>query len=189
MAVKPRPSQLRIIGGAWRGRRIRFPDRAGLRPTPDRVRETLFNWLQPWIAGSRCLDVFAGSGALGLEALSRGAAHVVFVESDLVAAQALRENLQRLGAAHAEVHVADARHYLAQVPEPFDIVFLDPPFQSPLLAETATRLEANGWIKPGGLIYIEAHKRQAPELPPTWEVLRAKNAGQVGYYLARQNRP
>lgn len=184
-----RPSEVRIIGGQWRGRRIRFPDRPGVRPTPDRVRETLFNWLQPWIAGSACLDLFAGSGAIGVEALSRGASRVVFVESDVVAARALHENLRLLKTGGAEVHIVDACDYVAGKPEVFDIVFLDPPFQSELLPIVARRLEAAGWIKPAGLIYIEVHKRQAPDLPPTWEILREKAAGQVGYYLARQNRP
>jgi len=189
VAAKARPSQLRIIGGAWRGRRIHFPDRPGLRPTPDRVRETLFNWLQPGIAGARCLDLFAGSGALGLEALSRGAGEVVFVEADPVIAQALQANVQLLHAEGGRVENVDALAFLARTAIAFDVVFLDPPFQSGLLRDCIPRLAASEWIKPGGLIYIEAQKRDTPELPPTWGVLRHKTAGQVGYYLARENRP
>ena len=130
---KPAPGKrnsLRIIGGGWRGRRVHFPDSPGLRPTPDRVRETLFNWLQFSVAGTRCLDLFAGSGALGLEALSRGAREVVFVDEAAAVAQTLREELERLGGtaqAPACVHASAAR-YLATPGEPFDLIFLDPPF-------------------------------------------------------------
>src|SRR5512134_933490 len=121
-------NQLRIIGGRWRSRRLRFPPLPGLRPTPDRVRETLFNWLTPVIAGARCLDLFAGSGALGIEALSRGAAAVTFVERHPQAVRGLRANLAQLRAEGARVEQADALLWLRQAPQPFTVVFLNPPF-------------------------------------------------------------
>ena len=176
--------QLRIIGGAWRGRRLRFPDVEELRPTPDRVRETLFNWLGPRVHGARCLDLFAGSGALGLEALSRGAAEVVFVERNTMAARALRELLSEWGAQNAHVERADALAWLGGPARPFDIVFLDPPFAAELHREAAQRLEAGGWLAPGARIYLEAPAREPlPELPEQWQPLRAKQAGEVGYHL------
>lgn len=177
--------RLRIIGGTWRSRRLSFPERAGLRPTPDRVRETLFNWLQPWLPGAVCLDLFAGSGALGIESLSRGAHSVVLVESDATTAQALRANLDRLAAQGAELVHADAHVFLQGTARPFDIVFLDPPYQGGLLAECCARLETGGWVRPQGLIYLEAEGSQTLALPPTWTLLRSKRAGQVGYYLAQ----
>jgi 16S rRNA (guanine966-N2)-methyltransferase len=182
-----RASQLRIVGGVWRGRRLGFPETAELRPTPDRVRETLFNWLQPWIAGAHCLDLFAGSGALGLEALSRGAAQAVLIEQDEAAAQALRANIDKLQAQAADLIHTDAMRYLHGPARAFDIVFLDPPFQSGLLEQCFELLEKQQWIKPGGLVYIENIKT-APELalPPSWQLLRTKSAGQVSYHLARK---
>ena len=177
--------KLRIIGGTWRSRHLSFPERAGLRPTPDRVRETLFNWLQPWLPGAECLDLFAGSGALGIESLSRGARSVVLVESDAVTAQALRANLDLLAAHAAELVCADARAFLQGTAHPFDIVFLDPPYQGGLLAECCTRLAAGGWVRPHGLIYLETAGDQPLPLPATWTLLHGKRAGQVGYYLAQ----
>ena len=175
---------LRIIGGSWRGRKLRFPPSAGLRPTPDRVRETLFNWLSAQTAGARCLDLFAGSGALGLEALSRGAAHVTFVENDAAAARELRARLTEWGAQDARVEQRDALTFLAGPATPFDIAFLDPPFDAQLLAPAARALEAGGWLKPGALIYAECAARAAPpSLPPEWKPLKAKRAGEVGYHL------
>jgi 16S rRNA (guanine966-N2)-methyltransferase len=178
---------LRIIGGTWRSRRLTFPEREGLRPTPDRVRETLFNWLQPWLPGATCLDLFAGSGALGLESLSRGAGQVVLVEQDVAAVSALRANLALLDARGAEVVQADARVFLQGPARQFDIVFLDPPYASGLLAECCTRLETGGWLRKQGLIYLEAAGDQALPLPATWTLLRSKRAGQVGYHLARND--
>jgi 16S rRNA (guanine966-N2)-methyltransferase len=178
---------LRIIGGTWRSRRLTFPGRAGLRPTPDRVRETLFNWLQPWLPGATCLDLFAGSGALGFECLSRGAGQVVLVEQDSVAVSALRANLALLEARGAEVLQADARVFLQGLVRQFDIVFLDPPYGSGLLAECCTQLAVGGWVKGGGLIYLEAAGDQALPLPAAWTLLRSKRAGQVGYHLARND--
>jgi len=175
---------LRIIGGAWRGRRLRFPPQAEIRPTPDRVRETLFNWLGPRVPGSRCLDLFAGSGALGLEALSRGAAHVTFVERDVVAVRELRARLAEWRATGAEVEHSDALRFLGTAAQAFDIVFLDPPFASPLLPESCRLLEERHWLGVHALIYVETDARGGlPPLPQTWTVTKAKQAGAVGYHL------
>ena len=175
---------LRIIGGTWRGRKLRFPARAAIRPTPDRVRETLFNWLGSGVPGACCLDLFAGSGALGLEALSRGAAHVTFVEADATAARELRARLSEWQAADAPVAHADALRYLRGVARPFDIVFLDPPFASALLPRAAALLEERHWLKEGARIYVECAAREGlPPLPGSWQPLRAKRAGEVGYHL------
>ncbi len=175
---------LRIIGGTWRGRKLRFPAGAEIRPTPDRVRETLFNWLGARTPGARCLDLFAGSGALGLEALSRGAAQVTFVERDEAAARALRARLTEWQAPDARVERQDALEFLAGAPQPFDIAFLDPPFGSELLAQAAQRLAQGKWLRPGALIYVECAARAGlPALPVSFAALKAKQAGEVGYYL------
>jgi len=177
--------RLRIIAGRWRGRRWQFP--AGeIRPTSDRVRETLFNWLQGRIAGRRCLDLYAGSGALGLEALSRGAAHCVFVDRDARALRALGAVLRDWGAAPglAQLEHASAAEWLARPGPAFDLAFLDPPFASGAWAASAAALEAGGWLAPGGLVYLE-HPRDAAglELPHSWQCLRSGTAGAVGYDL------
>jgi 16S rRNA (guanine966-N2)-methyltransferase len=179
------PNALRIIGGEWRGRRIRFPRRPGIRPTPDRVRETLFNWLAPAVGGSRCLDLFAGSGALGLEALSRGAAAVTFVESDRATVDALRQIVTTLAPDRGLVIHCEALRWLADPPQPFDIVFLDPPFGSGLVAQAAQALEAGGWLRPGARIYLEMPATEGPPvLPAGWTLHRSGKAGAVGYHLA-----
>ena len=178
---------LRIIGGEWRGRRIRFPPIEGIRPTPDRVRETLFNWLAGVVQGSRCLDLFAGSGALGLEALSRGAFAVTFVERHRVAAQSLRETAAKLAPARATVIDADAVAWLAGNAAPFDIVFLDPPFDAEVLPATLSALETRGWLARESWIYIEMPaKHGKPPLPAGWIDHRSGRAGAVGYHLARR---
>jgi 16S rRNA (guanine966-N2)-methyltransferase len=183
-------NSVRIIGGEWRGRRINFPDVPGLRPTPDRVRETLFNWLQNSIAGARCLDLFAGSGALGLEALSRGAKESVFVEQSAMVAYALRDQLKRLAGHHKGHHVIEvgAARFLRTPGEPFDILFVDPPFGQGALAVYVPLIDAGNWLKAGGLVFLE-NERDAgqPALPPHWELLKSKSAGEVGYHLARVN--
>jgi 16S rRNA (guanine966-N2)-methyltransferase len=182
------PNRLRIIGGRWRGRKIAFPPLAAIRPSPDRVRETLFNWLQAHVAGARCLDLFAGSGALGIEALSRGAAHVTFVDLAPQVGRHLTQTLQQLGCDTASfdmarVVVADALRFLKGTPQPFDIVFLDPPFASDLLAQVCAEL-ARGWLAPTGYVYVESPAAAGlPALPPGWNVHRTKRAGQVGYHL------
>ncbi len=180
-------NSLRIIGGDWRGRRIRFSGQGGIRPTPDRVRETLFNWLMDKVRGSRCLDLFAGSGALGLEALSRGAAHVTFVERDRENAARLRETAAMLAPGRALVVEADALTWLKGQPGTYDIVFLDPPFAAGILAEAMQRLEARGVLAPGASIYIEMPVSAGlPELPAPWSLHRTGRAGAVGYHLARR---
>jgi 16S rRNA (guanine966-N2)-methyltransferase len=180
-------NSVRIIGGAWRGRRVSFPDVPGLRPTPDRVRETLFNWLQHHIPGVRCLDLFAGSGALGLEALSRGAADAVFVEQAADAVRALEQQLTRLGAAARSrvVHNGAAR-YLNSGDGKFGLVFMDPPFGRDALAEYVPLLDAGDWLEPQALVYLENERKAGPPaLPARWELLKSKSAGEVGYHLAR----
>jgi 16S rRNA (guanine966-N2)-methyltransferase len=177
----------------WRGRKLRFPPSPEIRPTPDRVRETLFNWLAPRLPGARCLDLFAGSGALGLESLSRGAAQVTFVERDGAAARELRARLTEWGASGAEVEHGDALRFLERAGRAedaeragrgFDIVFLDPPFDSDFLQLAAERLETGGWLAPGALIYVECAARSGlPLLPPAWTTTKAKQAGEVGYHL------
>lgn len=182
--------RLRIIGGRFRGRRLPIIDLPGLRPTPDRIRETLFNWLAPVIEGARCLDCFAGSGALGLEAASRGAASVVLIERSEPAARQLRDNLRVLGTAHVQVIQADALAWLADPGAraawgPFDLVFLDPPYASGLLAPACDLLARAGWLLTGARIYLEtARATELPDLPPDWELVRDRTAGQVRYALA-----
>ena len=183
-AVQKMPHSLRVIGGEWRGRRIRFPGVPGLRPTPDRVRETLFNWLAAVVPGSRCLDLFAGSGALGIEALSRGAASVTFVERDREAADRLRETLAELAPGRATVVAGDAMAWLAGLPAPFDVAFVDPPFDAGLQADAVAAL-ARGWLAPGARVYVEMRAADgAPALPAGFVLHRTGRAGEVGYHLA-----
>jgi 16S rRNA (guanine966-N2)-methyltransferase len=186
MDAKPTLSQLRVIGGCWRGRKLAFAPLPGLRPTPDRVRETLFNWLAPVIHGARCLDLFAGSGALGLEAASRGAQECVLVERDAEAVRVLGEQVSRLGAVQVQVVGADAVHWLYGVARPFDIVFLDPPFRAGPLQECIDLLETRGWLAPVAWIYLETGHDTQPELPASWELYRDRRAGQVRYRLVRR---
>ncbi|HMI74705.1 MAG TPA: 16S rRNA (guanine(966)-N(2))-methyltransferase RsmD, partial [Steroidobacteraceae bacterium] len=156
LPAPPGRNSVRIIGGIWRGRRVHFPDMPGLRPTPDRVRETLFNWLQHSLSGARCLDLFAGSGALGLEALSRGATEVVFVEQFPAASRTLQEQLVRLGAeGKGRVMEMGAARFLRTPAKPFDVAFLDPPFGKDALAEYIPLLDSGDWLKAGGLVYLE----------------------------------
>jgi len=193
---KPSPGGLnsvRIIGGSWRGRRVHFPDSPGLRPTPDRVRETLFNWLQHSIAGARCLDLFAGSGALGLEALSRGAREAVFVEQAFAPAQMLAEELKRFYGGRSAgsrgcIVQSSAARFLSAPGEPFDVIFLDPPFGLDVLPEYVRLIDAGGWAVGGGWIYLESARAAGPPpVPSHWELVKSKSAGEVGYHLARVN--
>ncbi|WP_133512654.1 16S rRNA (guanine(966)-N(2))-methyltransferase RsmD [Candidatus Thiosymbion oneisti] len=177
--------QLRIIGGRYRGRRLSIPAQPGLRPTADRVRETLFNWLQPVILGSRCLDLFAGSGALGFEAASRGADEVLMIDCSEPVTQVLAASARSLGAAQVRVRRADALRWLAGSGGPFDLVFLDPPFHKDLLAPSCTLLSSRGWLAPGALVYLEVPANRAVlSLPPDWTLIRDKRAGQVRFALA-----
>jgi 16S rRNA (guanine966-N2)-methyltransferase len=172
-------NQLRIIAGLWRGRKLSFPSVNGLRPTSDRMRETLFNWLGPNIVDSVCLDAFAGSGALGFEALSRQAGRVVFLErSDKVAKQ-LRENAKLLKTDAAEVHCLNSLNFLKNCSEQFDLIFLDPPFASDLLSQALQIIEEKNLLKESGLLYLEQDKSKAIELNERWQVKKEKTMGQV----------
>ncbi len=184
-------NQLRIIGGTWRGRKLAFPSLPGLRPTPDRVRETLFNWLQNIIPGARCLDLYAGSGALGFEALSRGAAEAVMVDRQPQVIAQLRQHSETLHTDGAHPVLADAREFLGQTPaRPFDVVFLDPPFSDDVLGACLQRLAEPGWLAPAAWIYVEAARATPlPALPAGWELFRHKAAGQVGYHLLKCSVP
>lgn len=176
--------QIRIIGGKWRGRKLPVPVSPGLRPTTDRVRETLFNWLAPMIQGARCLDCFAGSGALGLEALSRYAGVAILLEADRHVAKQLSNNLTLLSAANGQVVNTNSLQWLAQPGQPFDLVFLDPPFRKGLLAETINLLEQFNWLTADAWIYVEAEAESAAtDVPANWQLHREKIAGQVAYRL------
>ena len=177
--------RLRIVAGKWRSRVLRIADAPGLRPTSERIRETLFNWLAPMLPGARCLDLFAGTGALGLEALSRGAASVVFVERSATVADLLRENVTQLGSENAAVVQTDALRFLAtDGPERFDIIFLDPPFADADYEELCRLLQKNGWLAAGARVYLEQPTQaEKPKLPDGWEVLKEKTAGKVRYFL------
>ncbi|MDD4915545.1 MAG: 16S rRNA (guanine(966)-N(2))-methyltransferase RsmD [Methylococcales bacterium] len=177
-------NRLRIIGGEWRSRQIVFADAPGLRPTPARVRETLFNWLRFDVANSRCLDLFAGSGALGFEAASRGAKRVVQVENNPKVSQKLRENIALLAAGQMTVATQDASQYLQGVAECFDLVFMDPPFAQSLVQPSCHLLEQNGWLADNAKIYIEAERQFDPVgMPAGWRLHKHKTAGEVGFYL------
>ena len=183
---KSSAGQLRIVAGIWRSRLLQIADVPGLRPTPERIRETLFNWLAPKIHGSKCLDLCAGTGALGLEALSRGAGEVVFVEHSAVAFKTLKSNIALLGGPNADVLNVDARQYLdGPSTRAFDIVFLDPPFAADLYDELCRLLVEQRWLADDARIYIEMDKDQpALRVPPGWQVLKNKTAGNVRYMLA-----
>ena len=178
-------NQLRIIAGLWRGRKLSFPDVDGLRPTGDRIRETLFNWLAPEIQGARCLDLFAGSGALGIEALSRGASESLMIERDPKAAAQLKRNLDLLTAAHGRVANEDALSVLKKgnQDEPYHIVFVDPPFQLNLSQAVINALEAGNWLANDATIYMESGRDQSYHTPINWQLHRDKNAGAVSYRL------
>lgn len=182
---KQSSNQLRIIGGQWRSRKLSFPDVQGLRPTPDRVRETLYNWLAPTIAGAHILDVFAGSGALFFEGLSRGAASGLAIELDRHACNSLQQNLQILGCTNAQVVQHNALSFLERPAEQsFDIALLDPPFHQDFLLKSCHLLEQQGWLNADAWIYTESE--QAPSMlavPHSWLLHREKHAGKVYYAL------
>jgi 16S rRNA (guanine966-N2)-methyltransferase len=192
MTIQNKQSQagrLRIVAGIWRSRFLKIADVPGLRPTAARIRETLFNWLTADLPGARCLDLCAGTGVLGLEALSRGAASVVFVEKSKRAMQILRENIDTLDAAGAELWHGDARRYLSR-PDlgVFDLVFLDPPYAADIVGELCRLLERHKALAKTAAIYIEYDKREAgPKLPASWQVLKKKTAGNVCFLLAAAN--
>lgn len=186
-------NRLRIIGGKWRGRKLSFPNSEGLRPTPDRVRETVFNWLQPVIQGARCLDLFCGSGAFGFEASSRGAAEVVMVDGSRDVVTYLQEQCSLLKAHGIQIVQRNALAFLqeevkSEKTQTFDIVFLDPPYGKDLLLPCCELLEKNNWLKPGATIYLEAENEvDQASLPSDWLLLKSKRAGKVGYHLVRHD--
>jgi 16S rRNA (guanine966-N2)-methyltransferase len=185
---KKRPGSIRIIGGDWRGSRLPVRDLPGLRPSGDRGRETLFNWLQMHIRGAHCFDLFAGSGALGLEAVSRGAAEVTLVEKLPEAAQDIRASLARLKAENATVVETDAIAWLkSREPQSMDIVFIDPPFGTDLAVRTLELLTVGNCVVQGGLVYIETARAIAAVVPgPAWDITREKTLGEVRMLLLKK---
>jgi len=183
-------NQLRIIGGRWRGRRLAFPTAENLRPTPDRFRETVFNWLQTQVAGARVLDAFAGSGALGFEAASRGAAEGVLVEQNAAVAKVLQANIATLQAEQLTIVRDDVLNWLRRAPvQPFDVVFLDPPFSHSLLLPTCECLAERGWLAAGARVYVESGEDLANQIwPAGWELIREKRAGGVCFGLLAVSR-
>ena len=181
-------SKLRIIGGEWRSRQLVFENTPGLRPTPDRMRETLFNWLQHDITGRDCLDLFAGSGALGFEAASRGARSVVMVEKNRLACQLINENLVKLSAKQIKVIQSDVFKFLVGAAVPYNLVFLDPPFSKGLAQETCHWLEDNGWLTSNAKVYIEVESQLIlGNMPVNWKCLKNKKSREVGCYLFERN--
>jgi 16S rRNA (guanine966-N2)-methyltransferase len=179
---------VRIIAGKWRGRRLKVPDVKDLRPTPDRVRETLFNWLASMVPGAYCLDLFAGSGVLGFEALSRGAAHVVMVDQSAAVVALLKEEAKVLEAENIEIYRGNMPKQLHPVTHPFDIVFLDPPYQENLLLPCCEYLEKHGYLASSAYIYLEAQQViKDNELPKNWRIIKSGKAGQVFYHLAQRS--
>lgn len=184
MASKARPGRLRIVAGNWRSRVLPIADVPGLRPTSERIRETLFNWIGPSVYGLRCLDLFAGTGALGFEALSRGAKEVDFVELSPVAVRALEATVKSLHASGASIHKADAEAFIQSGKEPWDLIFLDPPFQDQTQQHLCRLIAEHGCLSDGGRVYVEQARDQAMiELPEGWGSLRSKVAGNVRYSL------
>jgi 16S rRNA (guanine966-N2)-methyltransferase len=185
---KTRSGRLRIVAGKWRSRLLDIAEVEGLRPTSERIRETLFNWLVPGIQGARCLDLFAGTGALGLEALSRGARSAVFVEQSALAVATLKANIGELDADGTVIRQMDALEYLRGQPEgPFDLVFLDPPFAADLNDELCKLLEERQVLATDSLVYIEQDRsKPEPTLPSGWHVQKNKTAGNVRYMLVRR---
>lgn len=186
-----RPAQgnagkLRIVAGTLRGSRIDVIERDGLRPTSDRVRETLFNWLAPMIAGARCLDLFAGTGALGIEAISRGAGSCTFIERDRDLARHLQATLERLQVDNTHVVNADAMSWLSGPAQVFDLVFLDPPFSAGLWGDAAARLESGGWLAAAAMIHVESAVGSKLALPANWHLHRDARAGAVQFALYRR---
>lgn len=181
-------NQVRIIGGLWRGRKIDFPDLPSIRPTPDRVRETLFNWLTPHIVGAVCLDLFAGSGVLGFEALSRGAKQVTFVDNQYAAIQQIRLNAKKLDITQAHYLHGTVPMLSIDIEHTFDIVFLDPPYLQDLLNPSIKWLESRHYLSQHAILYIERHYKDTPlHLSKHWKILRDKTAGQVHYLLVEKN--
>ena len=184
---KQQQNNVRIIAGKWRGRKIDFVDAEGLRPTPERVRETLFNWLQTIISDAACVDCFAGSGALGFEAASRGAKKVTLIENNPGAVMRLKQNKENLGAENTEIISGSALEHFQKNPTETDIVFLDPPFTSDFLQTTLKIITDKNIIKTGGMIYLEYPANNQPKLPQGWQWHRRKKTGDVGYGLLERS--
>ena len=176
--------RLRIIGGRWKRHTLNFTGGPDLRPTPDAVRETLFNWLTPAVSQARCLDLFAGSGALGFEAASRGAAQVVMVDNNRYCCRQLEENRSRLGAEQVRIYCDDALRWLKNCSDTFDIIFLDPPYQSQLTAASCHLVNVGG-VAPRGLVYVETGTEKPVSVPDPWQEIHRQKAGEVGYRLYR----
>lgn len=180
---RPATGSIRIISGLWRGRKLPVLDAQGLRPTTDRVKETLFNWIAMAIPHAHCLDLFAGSGSLGFEAASRQAKHVTMLELDQNAYRQLQSNRQQVNASNITIHHQDALSYLRQSPSKHDIVFIDPPFRQDLLNQTLQLLDQN-WLNDQALVYIETEKElDLTGVPAHWQLEKEKFAGQVAYRL------
>ena len=181
-------NKLRIIAGEWRSRQLIFQDSTGLRPTPARVRETLFNWLQHDVITSRCLDLYAGSGALGFEAASRGASSVTLVENNPQVCRLINENKIKLAAKQIKIVQMDVFEFLAGDSEPFSLVFLDPPFGKGLALQSCHWLEDKNWLTPSAKIYLEVENQLSlDDIPRNWQCLKNKKAGEVEYYLFQRN--
>jgi len=195
MSEKPRNRRgksgtVRIIAGTWRGRRLPVPDVEGLRPSGDRSRETLFNWLQPYLFGARCIDLFSGTGVLGFEAVSRGAAEAVLVERSPAASAAIRQNIERLQTGQVKVVAADALAWLKSQPaHSANIVLIDPPFGQSMAMLALQKLDETNIVCPGGLVYLEtARSESAPSAGPGWQNIRQKTLGEVRMQLFRKDR-
>jgi 16S rRNA (guanine966-N2)-methyltransferase len=180
------PGKVRIIAGKWRGRKLEVIDSPCLRPTPDRIRETLFNWLQQEIVGARCLDLFAGTGALAFEALSRDASEVMLVESDPKIVESLKQLAETLGSEDHTIQLADALSWLKRGIKGFDIIFLDPPFNQGYIEKCCALIIKESLLNTNGLVYIESEKDLA--LPDGWKLKKQKNAGQVQSLLIEPSR-
>ncbi len=180
------PSKVRIIAGQWRGRNIEFPNLKSLRPTPDRVRETLFNWLSPCIVGAKCLDLFAGSGALGFEALSRGATYVVLVDNNACICKQLKKQAQILNANNIRIVHQEATEFIADNRDNFDLIFIDPPFNSKLASTLADMLLEHPMLNNKAMLYVEIPLSEKPKTPETWmgwNIVRSGKTSQVCYLL------
>lgn len=184
-----KPGMVRIIAGQWRGRRLPVPDVEGLRPSGDRSRETLFNWLQPYLAGARCADLFAGTGVLGLEAVSRGAATAVLVDKSCTAVAAMRQSVELLGAGQVSVLQMEALSWLASQPErSLDIVLVDPPFGAGTAQLVMQQLDTADIVRPGGIVYLEsARSEPVPAAGPRWHIFKEKVLGDVRMQLFKKN--
>jgi 16S rRNA (guanine966-N2)-methyltransferase len=187
MSKSGKNNRVRIIGGDWRGRRLEVADVPGLRPTGDRARETLFNWLQPWVAAAECADLFAGTGALGCEAASRGAMSVLMIEKNSKAQAVLRQSIEQLQAEQVKLHAGGAMSLIEEFkPDSFDLVFVDPPFDSNLGGLVLERLDKSGCVRRGGFVYVESPASTILPAPEGWSVWRDQQLGEVRMQLFRR---